>query len=275
MKASSHSKKISFFRGVTILLFIIVVFWWIILQLFVESDSDYPSLLWAASYQILALMGAVGGFFISRSWGGIKSLMGKSIIFFSSGLLFQVFGQSAFSFYNLFLKVEIPYPSVADIGFLGSTICYIIGAFYLAKVISVHISLKILNRRLQAIVIPAIILIVSYFFFLRGYAFDWSSPLKIFLDLGYPLGDAMYISLALVTLLLARNFLGGIMKWPVLVILFALIAQYIADFNFLYQASNLTWVNGGYGDLLYACSYFITSLSLLGLGTTFKKIKES
>jgi len=275
MKASFHSKKISFFRGVTILLFIIVVFWWIILQLFVESDSDYPSLLWAASYQILALMGAVGGFFISRSWGGIKSLMGKSIIFFSSGLLFQVFGQSAFSFYNLFLKVEIPYPSVADIGFLGSTICYIIGAFYLAKVISVHISLKILNRRLQAIVIPAIILIVSYFFFLRGYAFDWSSPLKIFLDLGYPLGDAMYISLALVTLLLARNFLGGIMKWPVLVILFALIAQYIADFNFLYQASNLTWVNGGYGDLLYACSYFITSLSLLGLGTTFKKIKES
>jgi hypothetical protein len=39
----------------------------------------------------------------------------------------------------------------------------------------------------------------------------------------------------------------------------------MADYNFLYQASDGTWINGGYGDVLYLISYFLISFGLMQL----------
>ncbi|MCE9548885.1 hypothetical protein K8Q98_00590 [Candidatus Nomurabacteria bacterium] len=260
-------------RSLTIFLFVSLLVWWIVLQYFYNGALEQQNLFWAASYQIIALTGAISGLIISKYWGGFKSLLGKSIIFFSLALFLQVFGQSAFSFYNLILKVEIPYPSIADFGFVGSIFFFILASIYLTRVVGRRIFSQ--NRNYLVMIIPLVMLLVSYFFFLKGYVFDWSQPLKIFIDFGNPLGDAIYISLALIALLLSSNFLGGLMRWPMLGVLLALVAQYIADFNFLYQASNLTWVNGGHGDFLYMCSYMITTISLINLGSAFQKIRES
>ena len=38
------------------------------------------------------------------------------------------------------------------------------------------------------------------------------------------------------------------MKNSLTFLMMALVVQYFADFNFLYQAANSTWINGGYGD---------------------------
>ncbi|MDO8483179.1 MAG: hypothetical protein Q7S86_05185, partial [bacterium] len=58
-------------------------------------------------------------------------------------------------------------------------------------------------------------------------------------------------------------------------ILTALVVQYVADYNFLYQFSLGNWINGGYGDYIYLISYFLMTIGLINLGTTFKKLKES
>ena len=116
---------------------------------------------------------------------------------------------------------------------------------------------------------------LSYTLFLRSYEFDWSQPLKVFLDFGYPLGQACYVSVAILTLLLSRKILGGMMRGPILAILIALIVQYASDFNFLYQANQGTWFVGGYGDELYAISYFLMSIALMYIGHMFAKIKDS
>lgn len=268
-------KKIKFSQKLAIGFFVVLFLSWIILQFFYKGELSNYNLFWAASYQIIALVGGIIGLIVSEYWGGTKSLIGKSITFFSIGLLFQVFGQSVFSFYNIVIKVDIPYPSIADIGFLGSTISYIIAALFLGKVVDIHSSLRGIKSFLLTILITLPILVVTYYLFLTGYVFDWSQPLKVALDFGYPVGDAIYVSLGLVALILSVKYLGGIMKWPIFVILMALIFQYVADFNFLYQAYQGTWINGGYGDLLYMCSYFITTLSILGLGWTFNKILNS
>src|SRR6185369_3281343 len=110
-------------------------------------------------------------------------------------------------------------------------------------------------------------LIASYMIFLQGYEFDWSNPLRVFLDFGYPLGQAFYVSLAILVFILSKNFLGGLMRPKVLLILLAIAVQYIADYNFLYQAYNETWVNGGYGDYIYLISYFLMTFALINLGT--------
>ena len=118
-------------------------------------------------------------------------------------------------------------------------------------------------------------LVFSYFFFLRDYQFDWSKPLTIFLDFGYPLGQATYVSLALLVLIVSIRSLGGMMKRPVLLLIFALLVQYLCDFNFLYQANRGSWYAGSWGDYLYAVSYFIMTLAIIYIGSTFFRIKES
>jgi len=258
-----------------IILFVVLSIWWLFVAFVLKNESINANLFWAASYQLMALFGVTFGLIISKSWGGLKSVMGKTIIFFCIGLMLQIFGQTIFSFYNLFLKVEIPYPSLADMGYFLSIPFYAYATIFLAKASGVGLSLKFVHKKIQAVIIPAILLIASYVIFLKGYEFDWFNPLRIFLDFGYPLGQAFYVSLAVLVLVLSKDFLGGLMRPKVLIILFALAVQYIADYNFLLQAYNGTWVNGGYGDYIYLFSYFMMSIALINLGSAFEKIQKS
>lgn len=265
---SSLAKKLG------ILLFLALSVWWVIIAFVFKNESVSANLFWGASYQLMAIFGVIFGLIISKSWGGFKSILGRTIIFFCIGLLLQVFGQTIFSFYNLFLKVEIPYPSLADVGYFFSIPFYAYATILLAKASGAGLSLKFIHKKIQAVVIPLILLIASYVVFLKGYEFDWSNQLRVFLDFGYPLGQAFYVSLALLVFVLSKDYLGGLMRSKVLIILFALAVQYIADYNFLLQAYNETWVNGGYGDYIYLLAYFIMTMALINLGSVFEKIRE-
>lgn len=267
-----EDKRVQF----TLLLLLVLSVWWLVLYPFNQDEIfTYRKYIWGASYQLLALWGALCGILVSIYWGGYRSVFGRSVLAFSLGLLFQVFGQSVYSYYNLFAGIEAPYPSVGDLGYFGSIPLYIYGCLLLAKTSGVKVSLKSFNSKIQAFFIPFIALVLSYIVFLRGYEFDFSQPLKIFLDFGYPLGQAVYVSIAILTLILSRKMLGGVMRGPVLLFLFALILQYTSDYNFLYQASRGLWFVGGYGDYLYVLSYFLMASALIYTGNTFKKVSDS
>lgn len=248
--------------------------WWFIINILLQRQGfrfdyfgDFGDL-----YGIMAFWGAIWGTFISLKWGGMRSLMGRAILFFSLGLFLQEFGQLTYSIYYDFITHEVPYPSLGDLGFFGSIPFYILGILFLAKASGVKIGLQSFVNKIQVIVIPLVMLFVGYFLFLQGYHFDWSNPIKIFLDFGYPFGQAIYIALALLTYLLSRKVLGGIMKNKILFILFAFFIQFLSDYNFLYQNSKGTWVNSGYGDYLYLVAYFLMTLGLIQLKTVLDKL---
>ncbi len=258
------------------LLFVGLLLWWMVNTSMGNSDAALVAKgQWGASYQAVALWGGIWGLVISKSWGGLRSVMGRAIGALAAGLLFQVLGQSVFSYYNLFAGVEMPYPSLADLGYFGSIPLYTYGILMLAKASGIKLSLKSFVGQIQYTIIPIAVLGLSYYNFLVGYEFDWSAPLKTFLDFGYPLGQAFYVSVALLAYLLSRKTLGGIMKTKVLFILAALAVQYLADYNFLYQATNGTWGVSGYGDLVYLTAYFLMALGLIQLRMHLISAKSS
>lgn len=256
---------------VAIAFFVLITIWWVILFLsgVQETSQNY---LFGATYGLISLWGGVWGLIISKRWGGFASTIGKAIIFLSLGLLAQEFGQLVFSYYIIFLNVEIPYPSLADVGFFGSIPFYIIGMAYIAKAAGAKFSLNTVFNKLQVVAVPLIILVISYLLFLKDYEFDFSNPLQIFLDFGYPFGEALYISVAILAYTLSRKLLGGLMKSRILLLIGAFAMQYLADFNFLYQNSQGTWINGGYGDYIYFLAYFIMTLGLIQLKTVLNKL---
>ena len=118
-------------------------------------------------------------------------------------------------------------------------------------------------------------MIGSYLLFLQDYVFDWSSPVVVLLDFGYPLGEAIFVSLALSAYILTKKTLGGIMRSKVVFVLFALVVQYLTDTFFLYRTMNDTWYAGGLSDFLYLISYFLMALSLLKFGYALKEVKKN
>lgn len=257
---------------IAVVFFILYTAWFIYFHIpGVAAGSQYD--WFTVTYGIIAAWGGFWGLIIAKKWGGLHSVMGKSIICLSIGLLFQEIGQIAYSYYIYYLHIELPFPSFGDYFFWGTIPLYIIGIIYLAQASGVHISLRSIKGKLQAVLIPAIILFFSYSIFLQGYKFEWSDPVKTLIDLGVPVGEAIYISLAILTYVLTRGLLGGIMKSKVLFVLIALLAEYVADWTFLYQASRGTWAVSGINDYMYLVAYFLMTIALIGLQSALNELK--
>lgn len=254
--------------------FVVLTGWWLWLRFVLNNPEDLQNQTFAAIYGVMAVFGGLVGLYVSRKWGGLKSILGKALVMFSIGLFLQEFGQLSYSFYIYFLDQEIPYPSIGDIGYFGSIPFYVYGAILLARASGASFSMKSITNKIQAVVLPLALLAGSYYMFLRGYEFDWTNPLTVFLDFGYPLGQAIYISVALLALLFSRKLLGGVMRSKILLVLFALCIQYASDFTFLYQTSHETWYAGGVNDYMYLSSYFVMSLALLSFANLYEKLQS-
>lgn len=244
----------------------LVVFWsWIRIHGLTEGPINN---LYGALYPFISLIGGLYGIFVvSREWGGFKSVIGKGVLFLSFGLLAEVFGQWAWSYYTMIQGIEVPYPSIADIGYFAIIPLYSYAMYNFAKASGIKFGISTFLGKLQALIVPLIMITIAYFFFLKDIQVDWSNPVRIFLDFGYPGLEPIAMSIGILTYSLSRNILGGVMRSKILHIIFALVFQFITDYTFLYQAGTGTYYNGGIVDLLYATSFMIMALGILSLGS--------
>jgi len=230
--------------------------------------------LFTVTYPWAALWGGIWGLVTAHRWGGRRSVLGRSLLSLSIGILLQFVGQAAYSYYIYVLGIEVPYPSIGDIAYFGTSVFYVYGLVLLAKAVGIRISLQSIRAQIQAVLIPVVILVLAYYIFLQGYEFDWSAPFKIFLDFGYPTADAIYVSIAILTFLLSRKVLGGAMRGPILFLLIALVVESISDFMFPYQVDRDLWYVGGTNDFTYLLAYSFMAIALIQIGVSFQKLRE-
>lgn len=246
--------------------------WWLFNYFVADPSNTRSSELYSDTYWVVGVIGIVCGLFAAKEWGGFKSIFGRSLMLFSLGLAAQVFGQITYSYYALVEHVEAPYPSIGDIGFFGSIILYIVAVLLLLKAVGVKFRTAPASSKLIAAAIPAALLIASYTALLKGYEFSGDKLITV-LDFGYPLGQAFYISLALLAYILSLKSLGGRMKNKILLLIFALTVQYAADFLFLYRLSNDHWYPGDISDMVYQLAYLFMTLAMLQIGGVARSLR--
>lgn len=216
----------------------------------------------------IPLLGGIHGLLIARRWGSFKSAVGRAIVFFSLGLISWGLGTYIFSgVYNFLLQVEVPYPSIADFGYILSIPLWVYGMVQLSRAMGATYGLRSSKGKIFLLIIPLIIIGASYYL-LVSVARDgvisssFAEAQKLFFDLAYPIGDIIILTLVTLVYGLSYKFFGGAYKKAVYGILFGFVLMYLADFSFSYTTTTETFFPGNWVDLLFTTAMFALSIGV-------------
>ncbi|MBI2610417.1 hypothetical protein HYW60_00560 [Candidatus Kaiserbacteria bacterium] len=228
--------------------------------------------LWSDLYGVLFLgfipvFGGIHGITLAKAWGGFQSAVGRGIMLLSLGLISWGIGTYIFSgVYNFILSVEVPYPSLADVGYILALPLWAAAMIQLSRATGAKYGLRKGSGKIALLAIPTVVILISYYLLVvvaRGGAIPTSDEglLKLFFDLAYPIGDVVILTLATLVYGLSYSYFGGMYKKAIYTILFGFVLMYVADFSFSYTTTLETWYPGDWVDLL-----FTTAVLTLALG---------
>ncbi len=175
--------------------------------------------------------------------------------FFTLGTGLWVLAELGWAIYYFILNVEVPYPSVADIFYLGGYVPMFLGLVFYLKRFSAA-----MTRRKLALAVATIggstSLVVGL---VLPIEFATDQPIvTIITNVSYPVLDLLLLS---VTILSLAIFFGGTLaRWW---ILFggAAVLYIVGDELFLYQIAAGTYYNGNLDDLIFLLGYMVFALA--------------
>jgi hypothetical protein len=256
-----------------VFLVVLIAFW---LGLYLTGTTEGTYNYWYSFlFGLIPLIGGAIAISGSGTWGGLKTAMGKAVFFIGLGVFLWGCGELIWSYYNFFLNTAAPYPSLADIGFAPSIFFYGLGAYYLSKITGAKFGLRSKAAKVFLVLAPLVILAVSYYLLVmvaRGGVLvpEGEGVLKTILDLAYPLGDFLALTLAIVISGLSFQYMGGRHKYDIVAILLGLGVMFLGDMAFSYATTVGTYYNANWGDLLLTLGTFLLTFGALG----FYKLKE-
>jgi hypothetical protein len=254
---------------------LLLVVYWVVLYSSGETSGIY-NFLYSFLFSLIPLIGGLIGMFGSKTWGGLSSYIGKAVFFISIGLFVWGSGSMVWSYYNLVAGIAAPYPSLADLGFAPSIFLYGLGTYYLSKATGAKFGLRSNFAKIFITIAPLLILLVSYYSLIvvaRGGVLipEGDGFLKVILDIAYPLGDYIALTIAIVISGLSFRYLGGKYLIDIVAILLGLAVMFVGDFVFSYTTTVGTFYNGNFGDMILTMGLFLLTFGVLG----FYKLRET
>lgn len=264
--AKNQTKGINVYQKISLIYFCYLFFYWIILQI-TGSKTNFWNLFYSFSIALMPFIGGFTGFFIAKSWGLFKSSIGKSVFFLSAGLVSWGSGNMIWAYYNFFLNDEVPYPSLAEIGFLPSYLLWATGMVHLPHAIGGESNFRKKYGKLL-LLIPFFILAFSYYLvtFITKSSLvfaPFTSYAKLFFDIAYPAGDAIILTAAFLVGI-SFKFFGGKYRLSIYTLILGFCFLYLGDFLFSYTTTTSTYYNGGLVDKAFATGLFFLTFGTLG-----------
>jgi hypothetical protein len=144
-------------------IFSISAAWWLLVL--VDGSQDTPANnLYGLILGIIPFLGGFFGLCLSRKWGGWNSTIGKALIFLSLGLLSWSIGTFIFAgYYNLYIGLDVPYPSWADAGYIISLPLWMLGMIYLSTATGAKFGMRSSSGKSILFLVPIIAAALSYY----------------------------------------------------------------------------------------------------------------
>ena len=176
-------------------------------------------------------------------------------LMFALGTGIWIIAETTWALYYFVLNVPVPYPSIADVFYMGGYLPMLLGLAFYLDVFAPGMTRRRLIAALSVISLAAVAIVA----FVIPPELSMSEPLiQRITDIGYPILDLSL--LAITVLSLAIFFRASLSRW----LLFfgaAAILYAVADELFLYQVAAGTYYNGSFDDLLYLLGYLLFALA--------------
>ncbi|MCJ7632510.1 hypothetical protein MUP77_08990 [Candidatus Bathyarchaeota archaeon] len=200
---------------------------------------------------IIASGAVISSAFAARKYGPKPSKFLAIWICFTVGMALWFLGELSWAVYTFLLNVEIPYPSIADIFWLGGYVPLLIALFVYSRLFA-----SVLSKQKKALIAALMIILgvlvsVALIVPIMGVEENLAT---LTIDLAYSLLDIVLLSTALVGLaIFQKGSLGKSWLWIILGILL----NVAGDKIFSYTTAQGTYYNGHLSDLLFIYGYLL------------------
>ncbi len=247
--------------GPFVFLVLLTLFWNVFLYFNTDNQTIY-NYLFNVIYSLLFLYGAGVAFIASRNYS-FSTPIGKSLVFYTISLLAYALGLFVWAYYNIILRVEVPYPGAPDIFFVLFQPFAALSFFYLVK----SYGSKFTPPRVIEFVVLSSVLFFILYSFLKTSSLGADLPIMArVLNITYPLLDAILASLAIIGLRTEK----GALHPNLLIFVFASLAMVFADTTFSYRSSAGIYWNGDIADTGFAISATLFTWGLMNLSSRLK-----
>jgi hypothetical protein len=260
------------------ILAVLIIFW--LLLTLTHTTFGFYSYLYSFLMCVIPLYGGIIAILSAERWQGMNGNIGKGMLFLGLGLVCWGAGELVWSYYNFFVGVAAPYPSLADVGFVPSTFFYCAGVVYLLRAAGADAGLG--QRFAKAFIVVASIAMLALSYYLlvivakRGELITRGDPfLKSLLDIAYPVGDFISLTVAVVLSGLSFKYLTREYRTGVMMLLFGLATMFAADLVFSYTTTRMTYFNGDLGDLIFTIGTFLLSFGVLAFAAPSHREKNT
>ena len=167
-------------------------------------------------------------------------------------------GEAAWTYYDLIRGVQVPFPSLADVGFLASVPLAVAGLLLFPS--SPHRAADRVQGILDGCIIAGSILFASWVTVLGPLSHaHHDGAFKQTLSLAYPASDVVMVSLVII--LLARA--GKQSRGSLALVMAGMVAFAVADTAFSYLTQVNNYGNGTFLDTGWVAGYLLISLGAL------------
>ncbi len=235
-------------------IFIVVLGWAILLDIRGETNTIF-NYLYNVGYSGLYLFGAiVAGVGAWKSGKG--SLLKKALGFLSVGLLGQTIALWMWTYYNIVLQIDRPYPALLDVFYLILVPALLASFFYIFKIYQVKIQRGMIRESFLVFALA----LLAVFTWITPPDVSAQSPLLVnAVNIFYPLSDVVLLLFAFVLYRIS----GGVFQKSFTFLSLALLFQTAGDFAFSYREVRDLYWNGDMSDILFTVAAFLFSYSMI------------
>ena len=258
-------------------LYLVTLVWWV--SIAVRGMEDTTEAYWYCIFFTLIpfIGGAVSLVAIRHSREQL--LLNKAEWFLSLGLVLWAVGSFIFGYYNIVLNVAVPFPSLADVGFVPALICWVVGLLYLAKSCSIGTRLTQLYKRGAILFMPLCSVVIIYYLLLviieDGTTQIINLELKNLLDFTYTILDVIIlITLAILIYSLIFKLVDHKYSVAIILLIIGFGINYFSDLYFGFTTSAGIYKVGNWVDLLFPIGLFFIALGVVLLSNQYQPLNQ-
>ena len=254
-----HSNKLWRRAGVAAVVAVLVFAAILITKPF--SESVMTAFTDIGQFVAAALGGCGAAWAAIRAWRAGQPRLATAWGFIALGAWSWAWGEAIWTGYEVILAEEVPFPSLADVGFLGLPVLAGIGLLIWPTGVSE--GRDRLVALLDGAMIGAGLLLISWATSLGAtVAAGGESTLSIAIGAAYPVGDVLLVSL--VVLLLTRA--GPTNRTALLLLSAGLVLFAISDSAFMYGTSTGTYSSGAITDAGWVAGFLAIGVAGVAMG---------